>query len=543
MQWPVTIDGMGTDMKNLWLKMKEQPDKWIFWGMLSVVLASMVPVWVLSFYAAPNCDDYIYGAATHAAWQSTGSVWEVLRAAAKTTAQYWHNWQGTYSSIFLMTLSPGIGQEKLYFLTTFLMTGMLAGSMFALLYVVLKKYVGAWGYQAGACVLVLLFLAVETMVAPTDGLYWYNGAVHYVFMESALFFQTAVFMGFRKAEKKGARMLLLALSCLLAFVLGGANLLTGLQACILAVLFCGYSLLFAAVGSKKQASDRVCRVLFGKVLEGGAGEKRQLWLALPLLVTLAGFGMNVLAPGNNIRETTAEGMGAVRAVVLSFYWAAVFVTEWMTPLVLAGFAVLCPVIWRMVSHVEDSHGKASFLRPVVALAVSVCLFAAMFTPTLYATSSEGPDRCKNVMRIVLYLLVFFNLVNWLGWCLANRPKSLPVCIAKEVGKKSMTWSAIGFLWMGAVFLLAADKNTYTSVSALRCLANGEAVRYDEENRERFALYNDEAVLDVVITPLTARPYLLFKEDVGNEGSPDYWINIAIVGYYGKSSLTVQKVAD
>lgn len=39
----------------------------------------------------------------------------------------------------------------------------------------------------------------------------------------------------------------------------------------------------------------------------------------------------------------------------------------------------------------------------------------MFTPTLYATSSEGPDRCKNVMRVVLYLLVFFNLLNGCGW--------------------------------------------------------------------------------------------------------------------------------
>lgn len=518
--------------------MKAQPDKWIFWGMLAVFLAGMVPVWRLSFYASPNCDDYIYGAATHAAWQSTGSVWEVLRAACKTTAEYWHNWQGTYSSIFLMTLSPGIGQEKWYFLTTFVMTGMLAGSVSVLLYVVLKKYMQADGYRVGVCALVLLFLAIQTMVAPTDGLYWYNGAVHYVFMESVLFFQTAVLLGFRAAQQKAMRILLLVLSCLLAFVLGGANLLTGLQACIVTALFFGYGLLLTAVGRKRRAGDKILRFLFGKATDAGAGEKKQLWLVLPLLVTLAGFGLNVFAPGNHVRETTAEGMGAARAVMLSFYWAAVFVTEWMTPLVLAGFAVLCPVVWRIVKN-----AKATFFRPVLALALSVCVFAAMFTPTLYATSSEGPDRCKNVMRIALYLLVFFNLANTLGWLYANRAESLPVCLAKEAEKKSMVWSVTGLFWMGAVFLLAADKNTYTSVSALRCLANGEAVRYDEENRERFALYNDESVSDVVIAPLTARPYLLFKEDVGNEGSPDYWINIAIVGYYGKNSLTVREVQE
>lgn len=90
----------------------------------------------------------------------------------------------------------------------------------------------------------------------------------------------------------------------------------------------------------------------------------------------------------------------------------------------------------------------------------------------------------------------------------------------------------------AIFLLAADKNTYVSVSAIRSLANGEAARYYEENAERLALYNDDSLKDVTVSYLTAKPYLLFKADVGNEGSQDYWINISIVDYYGKDSLTV-----
>lgn len=545
-------------MKNLWKKMKEQPDKWIFRILLAAFMGSMIPIWYLARYIVPGCDDYTYGVKTHAAWLATHSVREVLKAAAQTTAEYWHQWQGTYSSIFLMTLSPGIGNERWYFLTTFIMTGMLGLSVLSLVWVVLKKYVcmdghiagdpggneaapareSSSGYRIGICVIVLLFLSFQTMVAPADGLYWYNGALHYVFMESVLFFQVTALLSCRKAQTKTARTGWLLLSCFLAFVLGGANLLSGLQSCILTALLLFYSLLMIGL-SKRQADgngfwQQVCR----RAQETCDMERKQLWVILPLLVNLIGFGFNVLAPGNTIRETTAEGMGAVKAIVMSFYWAAVFVTEWITPIVLAGFALLCPVIWKLVKKSE-----AKFFHPVAAVLLSYCVFAAMFTPTLFATSSEGPDRCKNVMRVALYLLVFFNLVNTFGYFAGRKEESLIVLLAKEVDKKHLLWLMCGILWMGAIFVLPANKNTYTSISAVRSILNGEAAQYYAENAARLALYNGESVTDVTITYLNAKPYLLFKADVGNEGSQDYWINISIVDYYKKNSLTIVEAKE
>lgn len=569
-------------MKNLWKKMKEQPDKWVFRILLIAFLGSMAPMWYLARYIVPGCDDYTYGVKTHAAWIASHSVWEVLKAAAQTTVEYWHQWQGTYSSIFLMTLSPGIGDEKWYFLTTFIMTGMLGLSVLSLVWVVLKKYVceaghlagglsgkraafaqeSGSGYRIGICVIVLLFLSFQTMVAPADGLYWYNGALHYVFMESVLFFQTAVLLSCRKAGTQKARIGWLLLSCFLAFVLGGANLLTGLQSCILTALLLLYSLLMIGLSKRRtdgsspaETAKRSGKQMTG-AREGGLKkssfwqqacrraqetcdiEKKQLWVIWPLLVNLVGFGFNVLAPGNTIRETTAEGMGAVKAIVMSFYWAAVFVTEWITPIVIAGFVILCPVIWKLVKKSE-----ARFFHPAAAILLSYCVFAAMFTPTLFATSSEGPDRCKNVMRVALYLLVFFNLVNSFGYFAGKKEESLLVRLAKEVDQKYLLWLVCGILWMGAIFVLPADKNTYTSISAVRSIVNGEAAQYYAENAERLALYNDESMPDVTITYLTAKPYLLFKADVGNEGSQDYWINISIVDYYKKNSLTIVEVKE
>lgn len=495
---------------KFWNTFKEQPNKWIFRILFLSFLGSMLPIWYLTRYTLPGRDDFTYGVNTHAAWLATHSFGEVIRAAAATTAESWHLWQGTWSSIFLMALTPGIFGERWYFLTGIIMTGILGCSIATLVHVVMKKYVGDDAkeakYQRGICILVLIFLSIQTMVSPLDGIYWYNGALHYVFMESVLFFQVAVLLSFLGTSRKG-RTGYLILSVFLAAILGGANLLTGLQSCILTVFLVLYEFW-------KKKKDR-------------------LLVLLPLLSNLISFGFNVLAPGNLIREKTAEGMGAVKAILMSFYWAAVFITEWMTPIVLIGFVFLLPIIWKMAKQ-----SKTQFFHPFYVFFLSYCIFAAMFTPTLFATSSEGPDRCKNVMRVVLYLLVFFNLANDCGW-LSQRKKNGMFCrILEEIEKNYAGWLAVTLVLLGTVFILPADKNTYTSVSAVRSLVNGEAAQYYEENMKRLVLYTDPEVKDVTVMPLKAHPYLIFTTDVGNEGSEGYWINLALKDYYELDSITV-----
>lgn len=481
--------------------------------MLLVFTGTMVPIWYLSRYTVMGADDYYYGLQTYQAWIASGSLMAVLRAAAQTAMEYWHNWQGTYSSIFLMTLTPGIFGDQFYFLTTFIMTGMVIGSVAVLGHVFLKYYAGCKSlYLRGISVLVLLFLIMQTFVSAADGIYWYNGALHYVFMQSVLLFMAAVILAFRTARGTGKRVLYLVLAAVLGFLCGGANLLTALQS----LLLYGVVLLADLVLTKK---------------------REHLLLIIPFLVNLAGFMLNVLAPGNTIRETTAEGMGAVLAIVLSFYWALVFIAEWMTPIVLAGFLLLLPVIGLCTKDAEHK-----FIHPLLAAFVSYCVFAAMFTPTLYAMGSEGPDRCKNVMRIMLYLLVFANLVNGSGY-LRERKKPCGDCPLVSGGSVILRHKS---LWMSAMlcgmlflFLFAANKNTYTSISALRSIANGEAARYYEENQTRLALYQDPDLAEVTVQPLTVKPYLLYKTDVGNEGSMDYWVTLAIEKYYQKK-VTVEE---
>ena len=109
--------------------------------MLTLFLISLLPVCRLAFYAHPAGDDYAYGVAAHLAWTDTHSLSAVLAAAVSNVKGYYTSWQGTYSSIFLMSLQPAIFSQRLYFLTTFLMLFMVIGSIFSLFHVLFTRYI------------------------------------------------------------------------------------------------------------------------------------------------------------------------------------------------------------------------------------------------------------------------------------------------------------------------------------------------------------------------------------------------------------------
>ena len=91
---------------------------------------TLLPVAALSVYNHPCSDDYSYGLYVAQAVRSGGSLWEVLAAAAKETAETYLDWQGTSSAVFLMALQPAAFGEGFYALTPWLMAGSLVFSTF-----------------------------------------------------------------------------------------------------------------------------------------------------------------------------------------------------------------------------------------------------------------------------------------------------------------------------------------------------------------------------------------------------------------------------
>lgn len=94
-----------------------------------VYICSLIPILCISIYNYPQADDWGYSYLTHWAWIDTHSLFQVLKAAAAAVVEAYNHWQGTFSSIFLMSLQPGIFGEQFYVFVPFIMLGLLSFSV------------------------------------------------------------------------------------------------------------------------------------------------------------------------------------------------------------------------------------------------------------------------------------------------------------------------------------------------------------------------------------------------------------------------------
>ena len=170
--------------------------------------------------------------------------------------------------------------------------------------------------------LLLLFMFYQILEAPFEGIYWYNGSTHYILMQSVWFFTLAAVSGALWTKNRKLAVLYSVVAAALAVVVGGGNLITGLQAEILMV----FLLLYAMVKNRSK-----------------------IWaVCLPLVTGSIGFLCNTMAPGNLVRSTLdpSTGYSAVWSVILSFYYALTFMIRW-TPADLAGSSA------RFMEHDEN----------------------------------------------------------------------------------------------------------------------------------------------------------------------------------------------
>ena len=393
-------------------------------------VASVLPLLLLGRYNVMCIDDYDYGRRIHDVWVATGSFSQAVSEAVLQMKELYMHQQGTYVSCILMGLCPMNFRYDTAFLVPIVMIVMFALSTFVLGKQILERWLGSDKHRASLVMFLLLFMFYQVMEAPFEGIYWYNGATHYILMESVLFF----ILTFVSETVMGNRKKYTAVLCLLASVggviVGGGNLVTGLQTeILLAFLLC-----FTFVTRRE----------------------RTLYALFPFLTFTAGFLCNILAPGNTVKTNTLEagagmalGYSAIPAVGLSFYFAAAFIIEWTNLFVVLVWLALLPVFWRIAKQSDKS-----FAHPVLVTIGAFCIVAAMFTPTLFALGSVGLARVDNIIQMVYYLCLFLVTIYWFGWC--SRQNSLGVFL--ESTGNFMT--VICMLLVAAVWMLTANKNKY-----------------------------------------------------------------------------------
>ena len=97
----------------------------------------------------------------------------------QTVAEFYENWQGTWFTMFLFTLSPNHFVEGGYVITVFLALGLLIGSFYYLAHFYLTKKLNFTKGATGMIVCLVSYLAIQYIPRTTSGIYWFNGIMHY----------------------------------------------------------------------------------------------------------------------------------------------------------------------------------------------------------------------------------------------------------------------------------------------------------------------------------------------------------------------------
>ena len=207
-------------------------------GFCLLLLAALIPLFRLTIYAVPYYDDYNFGRFARAAMEQEQSKWAAIPGALECSRTQWYAWQGTYSSIFFMTLMPAIWGEQYYFLgPVFILLLLLAGIM-VFTHVILRKVFGMEKWISLAIQAVITTAQFMFIYSAQSGFYWYNGGIHYVGMHGLGLLFLAVSICLERAEGRTAKGLLFTASVLLAMITAGSNFVTALQGllCLVTIL-------------------------------------------------------------------------------------------------------------------------------------------------------------------------------------------------------------------------------------------------------------------------------------------------------------------
>ena len=476
-------------------------------GFCGLLLLALIPLFRLTLYAVPYYDDYNFGRFVRAAIEQEQSGFAAISGALDCVRTQWYAWQGTYSSIFFMTLMPAVWGEQYYFLgPVFILLLLLAGTM-VFTGVILRRVFGLEKWSSLAIQAVITTAVFMFIYSAQSGFYWYNGGIHYVGMHGFGLLFLAVAVCLERPERKASTGLLFTASILLAMITAGSNFVIALQG-----LLCLLTILLISVGLERR--------------------KTGLWLLPATVVYIIGFGMNVAAPGNSVRARSyvGWGYGPLESIGRSFLEAVKHIPEFTGLIVPVVMLLLVPLILQAVKTTTYR-----FRYPGLVLAWSFCLYATGYTPSLYSMGHAGLSRTLNAVKITYLMLLFLNEIYWCGW------------LRQRLQAKGLSvWDGRAAWWFygvaGVMFLLIFrvspnQAGHYSAYGAYYYIHTGEAYNFHQEYLERVAILSGPEK-DVQLPAYQFRPWFLcmgeISEDADNEA------NRSLAMWYHKDSVTLKE---
>ena len=496
--------------------------KRFFTALLAVLILSLLPLFVLGFYAHPSVDDYYYGAETAALWQKTHDAGAVVSLSYDMMKESYETWQGNFAAIFLMRLQPAVFGESLYVLTPVILLGSFTAAFLVFSYLAVRRLLKTSALPALGTAVVVTFCALQFCYRPVDSFYWFNGGIYYTFFFSLSLFLYALLIQAGSGKSRPGRIVAAAAALPLAFVIGGGNYSTTLS----------------------------CAVLLACVSVFLLATKRKSWIPVALAcgALLVSLALSILAPGNEIRQAvTGESSGVVKALLYSFAYGGYSLADGLSVPVLVMWAGLLPFLYHFTRR-----AKYRFRLPLLVLLFTFGIYASQGTALFYAQGLRMPPRMSNIIYFNAYLFIGFNLVYFCGWLKNRFPGNFLEKISDRLtsSEKRLGRFALGcclLFALGCIGLCEVSEGENRgaafdleplSVNAAFSLVNGEAARFDAEMQARAAFLSGQPEgADVVIAPLSVQPKALVHSDITED--PADFKNDHLARFYHLGSIRIQ----
>lgn len=478
--------------------MAEKKEKILAAFMLVLLAACLLPVMYVGRYNHATGDDFYYGVHARLAWEESGNIIDAAVTAAKGVCFEYVRWQGTYSAMFLMYLSPVLFGDFAYGSVTTVLLLMLVGSIFYLTKPIfcdwLKGSVSLWVTAAAG----ISLLCVETVPSQGETFFWYNGSMYYTGFFAATLFFFGFLIRYLADGAPGSRWRIPVLMLSAVFLAGG-NYVSLLPCMILLVLL--------TVWLAYRKNPRAW----------GAGAAAA--------VMAAGFVVSAAAPGNRARQSDMWKIPAWKAVLKSLRQGVNYLTAW-TGIWCIIFAVLLTILlWKYLRQCSFR-----FPCPLPALGLMYGVFCSMSCPTFYTMNSTGPARAVSIVYYGYILFFAAAYVYLLGYVQRAWGR------AEETGAKAKRLAAVSILLLVLAQAVFGNPRAMTTAKAAALLLSGEAEAYGEEYRRRVEMLRDDTVQDVLLPAYQNKPDMLYVGDFSDD--PQHWNNQAAAEYYHKHSVAV-----
>ncbi len=448
----------------------------------------------MGIYNRQSADDFSYAVLTHEAVVNGGGLLDLLAAAWETNQVFFHNWQGLYSSAFLLALQPAIFGEKLYALTPVIIIALAYLFTFGAVHILNRRYLQRSTFFSVTASLALVTVLMLWLPSPTEGIYWYNGAMNYMPWAFSNLFNLCFLLHIKDHTSTWRGRLELLMSTLLSFLTSGGNHVTAFA-----------NILFLLIASVYWLMQR---------------RTFSLW---PFAAACIGFIIMYTAPGTAIRAASCEQQPVLDTILAVIVHLFTQVTKWFNLHWLLSLLLITPIGIEIVQRNRIRLPKGFVLLSMI---LSTGVLCGMLAVPYFSIGNFGASRTTNVIWITFLFLSWFNYVLVLLWL--NQRNRLS-CLAERI-RPVQTLIMVACLLL--LFLFPSRNGFSSSVRAVKELNSGTAQAYAAEWDERHRLINDSTLDEVWVTPLSHKSYLLFFSDlfIGDSTTTSQEIN----DYYGKS---------